>query len=90
MNSPQKQVKSRYCGSCKQAKAWTIANFHGHGEKGLQTWCRDCMKAASKRQTARRKYPQKPAKKLPGQFDWRDLASSIPQPSKPIDKKLPF
>lgn len=39
--------------------------------------------------------PQKQAKPKPKKspakgMDWRDLAASVPQPSKPIRGKLPF
>ena len=47
----------RMCGGCGEVKPLNAAHFYGHKSKkdGFQTWCRDCMSEASKKQYSRRK-----------------------------------
>jgi hypothetical protein len=89
-SAPQMQgakQATKFCSGCKQTFAATLENFHAHsweGRQGLQRFCRTCAKAAAARQR------RKPLAKSGKGMDWRDLAASVPQPSKPITGKLPF
>lgn len=65
--------RMRHCSRCSQHKPATLEFFHGHELKGLQNWCRPCMRAYASQYQSRNRGKVKP-KRLGGNLDWRKLA----------------
>ena len=57
VDAPVVKAGERLCGGCGEVMALDDAHFQSHkGKKdGFQTWCRDCMSEASKRQYSRKR-----------------------------------